>query len=113
MDIQEKFQTFLDAQKKIQELRKEQKELKKEADKLEAEIKDYMTKNEMDSISLKDGEIVLYDRKISQTFKRENLVEKIKDELQDEQKAEKLVESIVSNKVFLLEKKIKANIKKR
>ena len=35
----------------------------------------------MDSVSLKEGEIVLYAKKISQTFKKESIVEKLTEKL--------------------------------
>ena len=54
----------------------------------------------MDSISLKDGEIILYDRKVSQSFKRPAIVEKLTEKLKcDEKKAEDIAESILTNKV--------------
>ena len=67
----------------------------------------------MDSISLKDGEIVLYSRKISQTFKKETIVERLTEELKDNLKAEQLAQSILENKKFIVEDKIKAVIKKK
>lgn len=111
--IQEKFQKYLDLQKQITEIRKQQKDLKTIIDTLESEIKEYMTKNDMDSISLKDGEIILYPRKISQTFKKEVILEKLTEKLNDSNKAEELTQSILQNKQFLVENKIKANLKKK
>lgn len=114
MDIQEKFKLYLDINKEITEFRKKQREQKKMLQQLEQEIFDYMSDNNMDSISLKDGEIVLYDRKVSQSFKRPAIVEKLTEKLRcDEKKAEDIAESILTNKVFTVEKKIKANIKKK
>lgn len=113
ISIQEKFQKYLEIQKQLVESRKQQKELRKEIDSLESEIKQYMTKNDMDSISLKDGEIVLYSKKISQTFKKEVIMQKLNERLKDTQKAEELTQSILQNKSFILEDKIKAIIKKK
>lgn len=111
--IQEKFRMYLDMQRELSEFRKKQAEQKKLLKSLEDEIMDYMKTNEMDSIALKEGEIILYDRKVSQTLKKDTMTEKISEKLKcDEKRAEELVESIFSNKVFTLEKKIKANIKK-
>lgn len=113
MDIQEKLRLYIELNKEISAFRKKQSEQKKVLQTLEKEIQEYMTTNDLDSIPLKDGEIVLYDRKVSQSFKRPAIVEKITEELRcDETKAEKLAESILTNKVFTVEKKIKANIKK-
>jgi DNA repair ATPase RecN len=111
--IQETFQKYLELQKQLTDMRKKVKEIKKNADTLESEIKEYMTKNNMDSISLKDGEIVLYARKIPQTFKKEVIMEKINEKLKDSQKAEELAESILQNKQFIVEDKIKVVIKKK
>ena len=114
MDIQEKFKLYLDINKEITEFRKKQREQKKMLQQLEQEIFDYMSDNNMDSINLKDGEIVLYDRKVSQSFKRPAIVEKLTEKLRcDEKKAEDIAESILTNKVFTVEKKLKANIKKK
>lgn len=111
--IQETFQKYIQLQKELVDMRKKVKEVKKNTDTLELEIKEYMTKNNMDSISLKDGEIVLYPRKIPQTFKKEVIMEKINEKLKDSQKAEELTESILQNKQFIVEDKIKAVIKKK
>lgn len=113
-DFQEKIKAYMQLNKEIAELRKGQAERKKSLQTLESEIKEYMEKNEMDSISTKDGEIVLYDRKVNQSFKKETMVDKLTEELKgDDKKAEKLVESIISNKVFTVQKTIKANLKKK
>ena len=73
-----------------------------------------MTKNDMDSISLKEGDIVLYAKKISQTFKRDTIGEKLTKSLQcDGSKAEALADNLLKNKTFVLEDKIKAIIKKQ
>lgn len=114
MDIQEKFKLYIELQKEIVAFRKKQSEQKKILSSLEKEIHEYMESNQMDNISLKDGEIILYDRKVSQSFKRPAMIEKITEELKcDEAKAEKLAESILTNKVFTLEKKLKTNLKKK
>jgi DNA repair ATPase RecN len=106
--IQETFQKYIELQKQLTDMRKQQKIVKKNADTLELEIKEYMTKNDMDSISLKDGEIVLYARKIPQTFKKEVMMEKINERLKDSQKSEEIAQSILQNKQFIVEEKIKA-----
>jgi len=111
--IQEKLQKYLEIQRQLIESRKQQKLWKNELDTLEKEIKEYMTKNDMDSISLKEGEIVLYSKKISQTFKKEVIMEKLTEQLKDSKRAEELTQSILQNKKFLLEDKIKAIIKKK
>lgn len=112
-DIQKQLSQYIEYNKQSVSLRSQLKDLKKETQKLENEIKEYMTKNDMDSISLKDGEIVLYSRKISQTFKKETIVEKLTEELKDSSKAEQLAQSILENKKFIVEDKVKAVIKKK
>jgi hypothetical protein len=112
--IQEKFKVYLDMQRELAEFRKKQSDQKKMLKTLEDEIMEYMKANEMDSIALKEGEIVLYDRKVSQTLKKDTMTEKLSEKLKcDEKRAEELVESILSNKVFTVEKKIKATLKKQ
>lgn len=114
MDIQEKFKLYIELNKEITEFRKKQRDQKKILDQLEKEIFDYMSDNNMDSISLKDGEILLYDKKVSQSFKRPAIIEKLTEKLKcDEKKAEDIAESILTNKVYTVEKKIKAQIKKQ
>ena len=110
--LQTTFSEYINLNKQLRELRKQQKTIKDKVDSLEKQIKDYMMSNDMDSISLKDGEILLYTKKISQTYKKDSIVEKLTEKLKDSQKAEELAESIVSNKKFLVEDKVKAVIKK-
>ena len=110
----EKFNKYLEIQRELSELRKKEKECKKNLANLEADIKDYMMKNDMDSISLKDGQIVLYAKKISQTLKRETISDKLAECLKcDEKKAETLADTILKNKKYIVEDKIKAVIKKK
>lgn len=112
-DMQEKLKLYIQLNKDIVEYRKKQKEQKKTLIKLEEDIQNYMTENNMDSINLKDGDIIIYQKKMNQAFKRPALIECLKDKLNcSEDKAEKLVESILTNKVFTIESKIKAQIKK-
>lgn len=111
--LQEKFTSYLDLNKELAVLRKQQRVLKSKIVDMEKDIKEYMNKNEMDSIALKDGEIVLYNKKISQTFKKEAIVEKLTESLKDSQRAEELTECILHNKKFVVEEKIKAVIKNK
>jgi hypothetical protein len=113
MSIQEEFGNYLLMNKELVGLRKQQTDLKTKLKDLEKKIKEYMIENSMDSISLKEGEIVLYDRKISQTFKKDAILEKLTEKLKDSEKAEELTESILQNKKFVLENKIRAVIKKK
>lgn len=111
--IQEKFTLYLELNKELAQLRKQQRGFKTKITEIEKDIKEYMTKNEMDSVALKDGEIILYNKKIPQTFKKESIVEKLTESLKDSQRAEELTESILHNKKFVVEEKIRAVIKKK
>lgn len=111
--IQEKFKEYLELNKELVVLRKNIKEKKQHVDQLEKDIKEYMTNNNMDSISMKDGEIVLYSKKISQTFKKDTIVEKLTEQLKDSHKAETLTQCILENKKYIVEDKIKAVLKKK
>lgn len=111
--LQEKFTLYLELNRELGQLRKQQRVLKSKVLDIEKDIKEYMTTNEMDSIALKDGEIILYNKKIPQTFKKEAIVEKLTETLKDSQKAEELTESILHNKKFLVEEKIRAVIKNK
>lgn len=113
-NIQEKFKMYFELNKEIAEFRKKQNEQKKLLEKLESDIKEYMTNNALDSVSLKEGEIIMYDRKVSQTLKKTTIIEKLTEKLKgDAKKAEELTESIFSNKVFTSEPKIKTKLKKK
>jgi septal ring factor EnvC (AmiA/AmiB activator) len=112
MSAQDKCKMYLQINKEIAEYKKKNKDQKKILQNLEKDIHEYMLENDMNSIQTKDGEIVMYDKKKSETFKVERITECLKEKLNcDESKANVLAESILSNKVFTTEKKIKANIK--
>lgn len=112
VSIQEKFKLYLELNKEIVEFRKKQAEQKKILQNLEDEIKEYMIRNDMDSISINEGEIVLYERKKSNKFKKECIVEKLTEKLKDDKAAEMLADLIVTNQVFTVESKLKTKIKK-
>jgi len=111
-EIYDKFAEYMQLNKELVTVRKEQRELKKRADVLEKIIKEYMTNNAMDNITLKDGEIVLYARKIPQTFRKDTIVEKLTEKLNDVKMAEDLTESIMTNKKYIVEDKLRAVAKK-
>jgi hypothetical protein len=112
VSIQEKFKLYLELNKEIVEFRKKQAEQKKVLQNLEDEIKEYMIKNDMDSISTNEGEIILFEAKKSETFKRDTMVDLLTEKLKDEQKATAIVESIISNKVFTVTQKVKVKVRK-
>ena len=111
--IQSQLENYMELQKVLSEHRKKLRDSKKQLDELEKEIKNYMVNNSMDSIALPSGEIVLYNKKISQTFKKESMVETLKDKLNDQKRAEELVDVILKNKTFLVEEKVKVILKKK
>jgi hypothetical protein len=113
MSVQEKLTEYINLTNELKQIRKNQLELKKKVKELEDSIKEYMISNDMDSISLKEGEIILYSKKIPQTFKKESIVEKLTEQLNDTKKAEQLTESILGNKKFVMEEKVKAVIRKK
>lgn len=112
-EINDQFKEFLSLNNELVDLRKIVQEKKKLVDKLEKTIKSYMTSNKMESISMNEGEIVLYSRKVNQTFKKEAIIETLQEQLKDQGKAEELTQSIMQNKKFVLEEKLKAVIKKK
>ena len=111
--IHERLETYLELQRSLAESRKQLKESKKQLDTLEKEIKTYMISNGMDSIALPNGEIILYNRKIPQTFKKESMVGTLTDKFKNQKQAEDIVETILKNKTFLVEEKVRAVLKKR
>lgn len=112
--IQEKFKLYIALQKEIAEFRKKQAEQKKILQTLEQDIQEHMVENQLNTISLKDGDIICYERKVNQGMKKPAIINKITEKLKcNESKAEELAESILSNKIFASEPKIKANLKKK
>jgi len=112
MNIEDKLKVYVEINKEIADYRKKQREKKKILTNLENEIYEYMSNHDMDSITIGDGKIILYDRKINQSFKRPAIIEKLT-EFCDEKKAEKLAESILTNKVFTVEKKLRVDLKNK
>lgn len=111
--LNQKFELYIKLNKDISEFRKKQKEQKKILQALEEDIQQHMVDNNLTKIPLNDGDIVLYEKKTNQTFKKSTMTNKLSEILKvDESKAEKIAESIVSNKIFTTESKLKANIKK-
>ena len=110
--IKNKLEKYIQLNKDLSALRKSQSEIKKNIETLETDIKTYMMSNDMDTISLSDGQIVLYGKKVSQTFKKDTIVEKLTEKLKDSHKAEELTESIMQNKKFIVQDRIKAVIHK-
>jgi hypothetical protein len=111
--IQSKLESYIELQKLLAEYRKKLRDSKKQLDEMEKEIKTYMTNNNMDSIALPTGEIVLYNKKIPQTFKKESMVGTLTEKLQNQKKAEEMVDAILKNKTFLVEEKVRVIIKKK
>lgn len=111
-DIQEQFLDYLRLQKELKLLSKQSKDIRTKLAELEKGIKGYMVENDMDSVSTKEGQIVMYGKKVSQTFKKDVIVEKLTEKLQDSHIAEELTQSILQNKKFVIEDKLRAIIKK-
>lgn len=113
VSIQEKFKLYIALQKEIVQFRKKQAEQKKVLQTLEADIQEHMLNEGLDNITLADGEIVIYQRKTNQAMKKPAMTEKIAEKLKcTDEKAEELAEALLGNKIFSVENKIKANIKK-
>lgn len=103
---------YIELQKEVQAFRLKIKNSQKEIQGLENDIKDFMLENNMDEIKLNGANIVLYNKKTPQTFKKEVIKEKIEERLKDEKKAEELAEAILQNKKYAVVEKIKAVLKK-
>ena len=117
LSIQDKIKCYVSINKELYEYRKKQKEQKKKLLSLEEDIHNHMTENDITSLKVNtddtNGEIVIYEQKVSQTFKKEAMIECLKNKLKGNEKvAEELTESILTNKVFNVKPKIKCNIKK-
>lgn len=110
--IENKIKAYIDLNKQLSEKRKKMTEDRKLLLQLETEIEEYMDQHSKNSVTLDDCEIVRYDKKVSQTFKKEAMVENINTIVKDTGKSEKLVDTILENKSFKIEKKIKLKIKK-
>jgi hypothetical protein len=110
--MDDKFSQYMNLNKEMSELRKRLKEKKLQVNELENDIMNYMENENLNSIALEDGEIILYDKKKSNTFKKETITEKLTEKLKcNEKTANDLADSILTNKVFTVEPKIKAKLK--
>jgi hypothetical protein len=115
--MDDKINEYISIHKEVSELKKKQSKLKKSLKELEEGLKEYMQKNNMNSLLTSSGnEIILYDKKIPQTFKKENIINKLTEKLQETHlnntSVSDLAESIFKNDVFVVEGKIKLNAKK-
>ncbi len=110
-EIEDKVRAYMNLNKNLTEIRKKSINDRKLLQKLESEILEYMKEHTMETIALDEGEIICYDKKINQTFKKEAMIENINSLVKNTEKSEKLVETILSNKSFKLEKKIKTKLK--
>lgn len=106
-NIQEKCVEYLSLNAEMIAAKSCIKKLKQRSDALEKDIQMYMTKENMDSVNLEEGEIVLYKKKISQNLKRDAIREKLAETLQDSEKAEQLTQCILANKKFITKDKVK------
>ena len=111
--IKDKFKLYLSLHKEIAEFRKKQNEQKKVLQTLEQDIQEYMLSNAMTTISLNEGDIICHEKKTNQGMKKPAIIDKITEKLKcNQQKAEELAESILTNKIFVSEPKIKVSLKK-
>jgi len=108
-NIKDKVKTLIYIQKEIKELSAEVKEKRTRVKDLEVEIQEYMEKENLDKISVDAGEITLYDRKSSQKFKKESIKGKLQGVVEP-CKIDSVVDSIIDNKDFVLEQKLKTKI---
>lgn len=104
---------YFESVNESKELRSKQKILKKKIDDVQNKIKKYMIENDINNLSFEQGDIVLYEKKIPQTFKKENIIETLTEELKDTEKATEITQTILSNKKFLVENSVKAVVKKK
>jgi hypothetical protein len=111
--MQDVITEYFDAVNESKELRSKQKILKKKIDDIQNKIKKHMIENDINNLSFEQGDIVLYEKKIPQTFKKEHIIETLTEELKDNEKATEITHTILSNKRFLVENSVKAIVKKK
>lgn len=111
--MQDVITEYFDAVNESKELKTKQKNLKKKIDDIQNKIKKYMIENDINNLSFEQGDIVMYEKKIPQTFKKENIIETLTEELKDNEKATEITHTILSNKKFLIENSVKAVVKKK
>lgn len=111
-DIRERLADYLKSQADIRAHKKAIKDLSAQAKTLEADIMEYMTQHSMDEIRTDGGHVVLYNKKVPQTFKKESIVHKLDTVLGDSKKAEHLANAILQNKTYTLKEQLKAVFKK-
>ena len=112
-----KIDEYISIHKELNEIKKKQTKLKKIVKDLESDIKEYMQNNNTSVVKSTSGyEIILYDKKIPQTFKKENVINKLSEKLQNVKmnvSVDELADSIFKNDVFVVEEKIKPNLKNK
>lgn len=109
--IQNTLDEYLTLQRELIHSKKKQKDLKDKMATLEGALKSHMEEHHLTNLASKNGEVILYGKKVAQTFKKETIIETLTDKLQDSRRAEELTESIIQNKKFKIEDKIKAVVK--
>ena len=102
---------YISLHKKAKELRLEQKELKQKIQVCDARIMEYMSDNSLDSISHKDASITLYNKKMSQKFKKQNIQDKIAEKIGNNEKAREIAESVCTNTDCTTKEAIKISLK--
>ncbi len=108
--MEQKINEYVQVAKELKDLKKIISKKSKNLKLLEKDIFNHMKENEIDTISYNDAQIILYNKKISQQFKKEHLLETMGMKLQNEDQAEELVDFLLQNKKFTTEPKIRVKL---
>lgn len=114
--MNEKIEEYVAIHKELQNMKKKQLNLRKTLKMLDCEIKKHMQENNLTLLTSSTGvEIMLYEKKIPQTFKKENIINKLTEKLHNvplrNTSVNDIAESIFQN-VFITEEEIKPVLKK-
>jgi len=110
-DIEKSLHEYFLLQGEVSQMKTRSKELKQKISSLERSIKAYMESNHMTNLTTTMGEVILYGKKVAQTFKKETIIETLTEKLHNSKQAEELTDSIIQNKKFKIEDKIKVVLK--
>jgi seryl-tRNA synthetase len=114
--MNDKIDQYLSIHKELNELKKKQANLRKNLKMLDVEIKKHMQENNLNVLTSQSGGVItLYEKKIPQTFKKENIINKLSEKLQNVPLKNTTVSDIADSlfqNVFVIEEEIKPVLKK-
>jgi hypothetical protein len=118
-DIKEVYDNYYRLKHEMKTLKEQERKVSKDIQEEEIKIKEHMTVNQIDCVSMTNYQIILYEKKINQTYKKQTIksvilesMDTIKQLTDNDRISELLTENIMNNKVFITKPEIKIKINK-